>query len=174
MDTAAVCSGERPPRPLTAAHICRSLRSSIMLRGFLHRVPAEVPEGKRLHIAHLIRWEHYEEAHAATQRRFSLHDRISECSEYLWLTHGSGLGYGDNFVAIVESGMDCDCVQYSGKVSLVRADWRAVQEHIDHASKWADGPISFGIMPPSEAQSVRYWSRDRVAEAHENGHPWSV
>jgi hypothetical protein len=174
MDTAAVCSGERPPRPLTAAHICRSLRSSIMLRGFLHRVPAEVPEGKRLHIAHLIRWEHYEEARAATQRRLALHASIEHCGEYMWLTHGSGLGYGDYFVAIVESGMDCDCVQYSGKVTLVLADWREVVKHMDDAEHWADGPIRFAIVAPSEAQGIRYTSRDRIAEAHENGHPWIV
>jgi hypothetical protein len=147
-----------------------------MLRGFLHHVPAEVPEGARLKIAHLIRWEHYESAHAATQRRLALHRQIEECAEYVSFV-SSGLGplfYSARFVAIVESGMDCDCVEYSGKVSIVPADWRAVIKHMDDAEKWADGPISFAIVSPSKARGIEYSSRDRIAEAFEDGHPWSV
>lgn len=73
-------------------------------------------------------------------------------------------------VAVVESGMDCDCVQYSGHVTITTADVRAVEDHIAERLAWADGPINFRLMKPSEARGLVARSRDLALEAYENGH----
>lgn len=73
-------------------------------------------------------------------------------------------------VAVVESGMDCDCVQYSDRVTVMTADVRTVEGHITERLDWADGPINFRLMKPSEARGLVAGSRDLAAEAHENGH----
>ena len=140
----------------------------------LAKLRAEIPEGKRLHLMDKIVRQDLERARGATQRRLALHRQIAECAESLTLVHDSGLSYTADFVAVVESGMDCDGVQYSGKVRLVPADWRKVEAFVDHASYWADGPCNFAIVSPSAAESITYSSRDRTLEAFENGHPWSI
>lgn len=94
-------------------------------------------------------------------RKFRLIDRIAECAE-------------DNRIAINESGMDCDCNQYSGNITLIEATPEAYHAHEDERSEWADGPFNLYIMKPSEAEKTRYQSRDLIAEAHEDGHPWVV
>jgi hypothetical protein len=73
-------------------------------------------------------------------------------------------------VAVVESGMDCDGVQYAGKVSLIDATVAAFLAHWDHTAQWADGPFYLTVMRPSDAERVTYRSRDRAAEAFEDGH----
>ena len=78
----------------------------------------------------------------------------------------------DGRIAMVTSGMDCDCVEWENEVSLVKvedADKRAASEY-----EWADGPVSIEWMKPSEAAKLNKTSRDRIAAAHEDGHPWSV
>ena len=75
-------------------------------------------------------------------------------------------------VALVISGMDCDGVEWSNDVTIVPelvADMREANEYA-----WADGPIDIVRMAPSEAMKLEYHSRDRVAAAHEDGHPWSI
>lgn len=73
-------------------------------------------------------------------------------------------------VAIVASGRDCDGVQYGGDVTILPADVRAVEDHIAKRLAWADGPMSFQLMKPSEARDLEAWSRDLALEAYENGH----
>lgn len=74
-------------------------------------------------------------------------------------------------VAIVESGRDCDGVQYSGKVSIIPATYEAFCAAWDDIADWADGPFHLSVERPSIARRMRYESRDLVAEAFENGHP---
>jgi hypothetical protein len=148
------------------------------LRGFLHHVPAEVPEGTRLKIAHLIRWEHLESAHDATQRRLALHRQVSECAESIYMTwraeNDCRLGGMLAMIAIVHGGRDCDGVEVTGNVTLVPADWRAVIAWDDAQARSADGPYWWHITKPSDAAKVKPTWRDRVLEAHECGHPWSI
>lgn len=102
-----------------------------------------------------------EQATEARQRRQALHRRIAECAE-------------DGQVALIESGMDCDCVQYSGYVSLCDATVAAFDAEYAHRAKWADGPFSIAIERPSVARGIRRESRDLAAEAFEDGHPHSI
>ena len=78
----------------------------------------------------------------------------------------------DGMVALVSSGMDCDGVEWSNEVTIVSELEADKREHDAYA--WADGPIDIVRMAPSEAVKLECTSRDRVAAAHENGHPWSI
>lgn len=77
-------------------------------------------------------------------------------------------------VAMVESGMDCDCVQYSGRIRMVQAIVSAYVHAVNRAYADAEGPISIYMATPAEARAIRYSSRDLAAEAHEDGHPGVV
>ena len=74
-------------------------------------------------------------------------------------------------IAAIESGRDCDCVEYSGKVHIIDATVAAYNALHDDLSDWADGPFRLCLERPSVAQRVKYESRDLVMEAHEDGHP---
>ena len=78
----------------------------------------------------------------------------------------------DGMVALVSSGMDCDGIEWFNDVTIVPELEADKREHDAYA--WADGPINIVRMAPSEAMKLEYTSRDRVAAAHENGHPWSI
>ncbi|MDR3502945.1 MAG: hypothetical protein P4L79_10205 [Legionella sp.] len=90
--------------------------------------------------------------------KLALANKIKECEE-------------NGKVAILTSGMDCDGVRYSGQKSFVDAYLTVVEQEIDEANKWADGPIHMSIVKPSEARKVAYESRDLGMEAFEDGHP---
>ena len=100
----------------------------------------------------------YEELDEAITARGALADRIRRCAQ-------------NGMIAMVESGRDCDGVQYSGKVKLVPATMAAYVEEYNRTAEWADGPFCFTVMSPSEALRVQYTSRDLVMEAFEDGHP---
>ena len=100
----------------------------------------------------------YEELDRAITERGALAARIRACDE-------------GGKIAMVESGMDCDCVRYSGKVTIVPATMAAYYEEYNRTAEWADGPFSFAIVRPSEAAGIEYASRDLALEAYENGHP---
>tara|TARA_R100000808_G_scaffold21585_1_gene46604 strand:+ start:3348 stop:3746 length:399 start_codon:yes stop_codon:yes gene_type:complete len=72
-------------------------------------------------------------------------------------------------VALVESGMDCDGVEYENEVTIV--DSNKTLDAIDDKAEWADGPMRFFIMRVSDAEKLKPYKRDRGTEAHENGHP---
>ncbi len=78
----------------------------------------------------------------------------------------------DGMIALVSSGMDCDGVEYHNDVTIVSELEADKREHDAYA--WADGPINIVRMAPSDAMKLEYGSRDRVAAAHEDGHPWSI
>jgi hypothetical protein len=99
-----------------------------------------------------------EERHTATQARRMYLNQIRDFAE-------------NGMIAIVESGMDCDGVQYSGIVYLVEANKAVIKAHIEHSLNWADGPMYFSLEKPSKAEKIEYASRDLGMEAHEDGHP---
>ena len=78
----------------------------------------------------------------------------------------------DGMVALVSSGMDCDGVEYHNDVTIVSELEADKVEHDEYA--WADGPIEIVRMAPSKALKLTRTTRDRVAAAHEDGHPWSI
>ena len=75
-------------------------------------------------------------------------------------------------VQLIESGRDCDCVEYTHSAGLIDANWAAYSIKHRETSQWADGPFSFTITEPST--EVEAESRDLVMEAYEDGHPHSI
>lgn len=73
-------------------------------------------------------------------------------------------------VALVENGMDCDCVSYTGLVREVPANVIALERAMARAYDNAEGAIQLYVMRPSQAAEIEYGTRDRAAEAYENGH----
>lgn len=94
-------------------------------------------------------------------RRFALSQAIKECAK-------------DGKVVVAESGMDCDCVSYSGRLHEIPANVAAYDKLEKDTAAWADGPFHFCIVPPEEVTKIEYKSRDNVMEAYEDGHPHSV
>lgn len=76
----------------------------------------------------------------------------------------------DGQIGLSRSGMDCDCVQYSGVTSIMPAVPMAVFREIEKIYEHADGPCSVGVVSPSTARATEYRSYDRALEAYENGH----
>lgn len=100
--------------------------------------------------------------HRRINERAALAARIASCAE-------------NGVVSIHESGMDCDCVTFSGILRhAVPATLYAVNKEMCDAQQWADGPLHLTVISPSEAKGVEYKSRDNVMEAYEDGHPHSV
>lgn len=100
--------------------------------------------------------------HVRLSRRWELMARIDECRR------------DDGKMWVSESGMDCDCVSYSGHLHECEANLRAYEKLGYEINEWADGP--FNIYPITEEQAAesRPRSRDLAMEAYEDGHPHSV
>lgn len=95
------------------------------------------------------------------EARIALHRRIAECAQ-------------DGKILVIESGRDCDCVEYSGQTRIIEASVKAFDALQDEIAKWADGPFHLDIDKPSEDEFIRYESRDLVLEAFEDGHPHHI
>ncbi len=76
----------------------------------------------------------------------------------------------NGFIAIVNSGMDCDCSRWDNRVSIVKADLHSVTKWIDSFYDYAEGPQSHYLAKPSEAKKLKSSSRDLALEAYEDGH----
>ena len=117
-----------------------------------------------------------ESRHNRTQQRMAENAKIAAAE-----ARGEG-------IAVVWGGMDCDCVRYSGDVTIIQiADLdrpyatdkdgnpfrnlrAAVDAHIEHTYHWADGPCHHFICSIEEAGRINYDSRDLAMEAFEDGH----
>ena len=77
----------------------------------------------------------------------------------------------NGLVALVTSGMDCDCVQYCYSYVVTAVPF-AIRHEIDGKYNWADGPMHCHVCKPSERPEA--FSRDLAMEAYENGHPHIV
>jgi hypothetical protein len=76
----------------------------------------------------------------------------------------------DGLIFLVESGRDCDGVQYSGHVHSCEATPVALHALEDSISDWADGPFSLSFIHKHEVKDIEYVSRDLTLEAFEDGH----
>ena len=99
--------------------------------------------------------------HENVRAQFATLRRIRECTE-------------NGKVAVVEGGMDCDCVRYEGRVHIFDADPKLFWDQLDRMYYNAEGPIHWSIFRPSAVEEVQYSSRDLALEAFENGHPYHV
>lgn len=79
----------------------------------------------------------------------------------------------DGKIAVVRSGMDCDCTEYLDQHHIAAPSLMAWQKMEEEHEQWLDGPCSTWIGKPSDYPEG-HASCDLVAEAHENGHPHSV
>lgn len=79
----------------------------------------------------------------------------------------------DGKIAVIRSGMDCDCTQYYRATIIDVPQLFAWQRDEDEHQQWLDGPESTSFARPSETEP-RYASSDRALEAYEDGHPGYV
>lgn len=93
--------------------------------------------------------------------RVSFSRKISEMTE-------------SNKVAIVHGGRDCDGVEVNGLVEILPATITHVEKFLTKIFEWAEGPTWWEFETPSQAEKIERSQRDRVMEAHENGHAWSI
>jgi len=128
---------------------------------------AVVPEDYRFLDSYILKAHRQVHDHALWSAREARQQRIQFLRDLTALAE-------DGKIAVLESGMDCDGVQYAGKVRIVDATKEAVQAHIDHTLNWADGPCYFSLERPSVANDIQYRSRDRTLEAFEDGHAHSI
>lgn len=105
--------------------------------------------------------EQYHYNHSKLEHRLALHAALRDAS------------IGGRCV-VIESGMDCDCVQYTGKRHEIDANIKAFEALEESIAEWADGPFSLWPVTPEQAAEIRYASRDRALESYENGHPGYV
>ncbi|MGK2884349.1 MAG: hypothetical protein ACSLE8_06170 [Rhodococcus sp. (in: high G+C Gram-positive bacteria)] len=73
---------------------------------------------------------------------------------------------------VIESGRDCDCVEYSGRRHEIDATLEAFEALDDEIGGHADGPYELEIVPFNTR--TEYQTSDLVLEAMENGHPHCV
>lgn len=97
----------------------------------------------------------YEGLDETITARGALYARIAQCAH-------------QGRLLVVESGRDCDGVQYIGRRHEIDATAKAFYELRDRIGEWADGPFSLAIVPHDT--EVEYASRDLTLEAFENGH----
>ena len=77
-------------------------------------------------------------------------------------------------IAMVNSGMDCDCSRWENSVSVIRATVKSVDKWTDDFYGNAEGPQSCRLERPSVARKLQHSSRDLALEAFEDGHPYSI
>jgi acylphosphatase len=116
-------------------------------------------QAKILKVLHILHWDRVEELMTA---------RIAR-QRFLWGTVNLA---EDGMVAVVESGMDCDCVRYRNVVRIIPAE--EADAYIRKSIEWADGPIHHYIERPSVALKLEYDSRDLAMEGFENGNSYSL
>jgi len=100
--------------------------------------------------------------HHILSKRWELMARIAECRR------------SDGRMWVSESGMDCDCVRYSGSMHECEATLAAFYKLYDETNQWADGPFSMYPVTEAERAEIKYESRDLAMEAYEDGHPHSI
>lgn len=74
----------------------------------------------------------------------------------------------DGKVCVVESGRDCDCVEFVHSSLYRFPGVFAFEKHRQDAQYWADGPLYVGLCRPDERPGN--YSRDLALEAFEDGH----
>ena len=103
--------------------------------------------------------------------RFNRKDKLAKKQErYEYFRKHSENG----FTHLVESGMDCDGVQYRYVGEQIKCVPIAIDKEIDRIRYSADGSVSVNCVKPSEAEKMEDVSIDRGMEAFENGHPHSI
>tara|TARA_B100001939_G_C16781854_1_gene547357 strand:+ start:365 stop:802 length:438 start_codon:yes stop_codon:yes gene_type:complete len=99
---------------------------------------------------------------------FNRKDKLAKKQErYDYFRKHSENGY----THLIESGMDCDGVQYRYVGEKIKCVPIVLDKEIDRIHYSADGSVSVNCVKPSEAEKIEDVSIDRGMEASENGHP---
>jgi len=80
----------------------------------------------------------------------------------------------NGLTCIIETGMDCDGVQYRFVGEIVKCVPVAIDKEMDRIRYSADGSVSVYCVKPSEAEKMQNVSIDRCMEAFENGHAHTI
>lgn len=120
-----------------------------------------VSDAVLLQTLHHASFSSLDELHDAIQRRIALNRMVADFAE-------------NGQVAVVEGGMDCDCVQYDGHVHTFSSNITEFWKAIDQMYYSAEGPIHWYVARISETKDVCSTSRDLAFEAYEDGHPHVV
>ena len=120
-----------------------------------------ISDTSKLRLLHILYRDKPDKFSDAARKRRGLHSSIQKNQE-------------NGKIAVIWSGMDCDCVKYLGEVHIMDADWRVIDRHIEQYYKWADGPCGYYFERPSVAKTIFYRSSDLALAAFENGHPHSI
>jgi hypothetical protein len=118
-------------------------------------------DARRLSFLGLCDREYRSQVDDRINERAAVYEAVARCAE-------------NGLVALVESGMDCDCVRYANVVRYCFADPRAVLARIYEIENDAEGCCSVIVERPTVAAALRYSSRDLALEAFEDGHPHVV
>jgi len=105
--------------------------------------------------------------HAMKRNLTWINDKINEKERF---GHYKENFWEEEYIVEV-SGMDCDGVQYSGHLMTGPLSFYQFQKDLEKAYYDAEGPIHFRMVTPYEAVSIIPYSRDRMMEAYEDGHP---
>lgn len=130
-----------------------------MLSNVLRRVGAS--DAEVLKTLHRAAMPNLEDLHESVQNRVAIYKKLS--------THAE-----NGNVALIESGMDCDCVRYSGHVHIVSSEPKEFWHAVDRMYDGAEGPIQWYIERPSVARTINSTSEDLILRAFEDGHPHVV
>lgn len=116
---------------------------------------------QRLQILNRIDLEHEDSTSARIERN------VRQADAYEQLPH---FAEGEQ-VAIWVWQRDCDCCEGTS-CHIIRPTRKALDAFIERTYLGAEGPVSWSIHRPSEP--FESYTRDRVLEAFEDGHPYSV
>lgn len=78
----------------------------------------------------------------------------------------------DEGICVVQSGRDCDCVEYVHSSIVKHPTVMKLWREQESTYEWADGPCYVGFCSIEDRPNSR--SRDLAMEAYENGHPHYV
>lgn len=121
------------------------------------RIVANMPDPKRLLVLDRLYRDRLDDLHRATQRAVQWNRDRKTLQE-------------DGRIRVNVWSRDCDCVEGWHTYVVPVAD---LNRRIEQDLAYADGPMSHSLARPSEVPQFPR-PRDRILEAFEDGHPWSV
>lgn len=124
------------------------------------------------HVPRTTTRKQWRELHAILRKYGDMEQRTDELAAREQLADELRAATVDGQIAIVVSGMDCDCVQYTNSrvVECKGVAWFNAMANDNY--EWADGPMHVGFCKPEDRPDNH--SRDLAMEAYEDGHPHSI
>ena len=80
----------------------------------------------------------------------------------------------DGTMLVGETGRSCDGVEYAHRPRAIPATAADYWREVGLLDQWADGPFRLHVLTEEQAAAWRPYTRDRVLEAFEDGHPHCI